>query len=127
MLDWIDAELRPAVSACGAAEIAGVLTALDGRHVEPGRPRARASRRPHGRDGDADESDQAEEHEDGVVVGAEGEELAEVGEAPVRVPGAMGAEQGTLTVMASGPKEAFERVTDHHALRPPESATEGAA
>ncbi len=36
VLGWIDGELRPAVAACGAAEIAGLLAGLDGRFVEPG-------------------------------------------------------------------------------------------
>jgi cobaltochelatase CobN len=36
VIDQIDTRIRPAVEACGAAEIAGVLTALDGRFVEPG-------------------------------------------------------------------------------------------
>ncbi len=36
VLDWIDTELRPAVAACGATEIAGLLAGLDGRFVEPG-------------------------------------------------------------------------------------------
>ena len=36
VLGRIEAELRPAVEACGPAEIDGVLTALDGRFVEPG-------------------------------------------------------------------------------------------
>jgi len=36
VLDWIKAELHPSVAACGAAEIAGLLTGLDGRLVEPG-------------------------------------------------------------------------------------------
>jgi cobaltochelatase CobN len=33
---WIDDRLRPAVAACGEAEIAGLLSGLDGRFVEPG-------------------------------------------------------------------------------------------
>ena len=36
VMDWIGAVLRPAVAACGGAEIAGLLTGLDGRFVEPG-------------------------------------------------------------------------------------------
>jgi cobaltochelatase CobN len=36
VLDRIESEIRPAVEASGAAEIAGALTALDGRFVEPG-------------------------------------------------------------------------------------------
>ncbi|MEL6920491.1 MAG: cobaltochelatase subunit CobN, partial [Pseudomonadota bacterium] len=35
-LDHLETDLRPAVTACGPAEIAGVLTALDGRFVAPG-------------------------------------------------------------------------------------------
>ncbi|HUN49802.1 MAG TPA: cobaltochelatase subunit CobN, partial [Candidatus Sulfotelmatobacter sp.] len=36
VLATIDAEIRPAVAACGAGEIAGVLAGLDGRFVPPG-------------------------------------------------------------------------------------------
>jgi cobaltochelatase CobN len=36
VLDWLRDRLRPAVEACGAAEIAGLLTGLDGRFVAPG-------------------------------------------------------------------------------------------
>ncbi len=36
VLDWIDGAVRPAVLACGAAELEGLLTGLDGRFVEPG-------------------------------------------------------------------------------------------
>jgi cobaltochelatase CobN len=36
VLGWIHGTLRPAVTACGAAEMAGLLTALNGRFVEPG-------------------------------------------------------------------------------------------
>jgi len=36
VLGWIRDELRPAVVACGDAEIAGLLAGLDGRFVEPG-------------------------------------------------------------------------------------------
>jgi cobaltochelatase CobN len=36
VLDWIEAELRPSVAACGAAEITGLLTGLNGRFVAPG-------------------------------------------------------------------------------------------
>jgi cobaltochelatase CobN len=36
VLDKIETEIRPAVLACGAHEIAGVLTGLDGRFVMPG-------------------------------------------------------------------------------------------
>lgn len=36
VLDAIDTILRPALEACGAAELAGLLTGLDGRFVAPG-------------------------------------------------------------------------------------------
>jgi cobaltochelatase CobN len=36
VLDWIERVLRPAVTACGGAEIAGLLAGLDGRFVPPG-------------------------------------------------------------------------------------------
>ena len=36
VLDEVDTVMRPAVAACGAAEITGTLTGLDGRFVEPG-------------------------------------------------------------------------------------------
>ncbi|HEY4162006.1 MAG TPA: cobaltochelatase subunit CobN [Dongiaceae bacterium] len=36
VLDYVEAKLRPAVAACGDAEIAAVLTGLDGRFVAPG-------------------------------------------------------------------------------------------
>ncbi|MGF1610741.1 MAG: cobaltochelatase subunit CobN, partial [Kiloniellales bacterium] len=36
VLDCIETSLRPAVAACGQAEIAGALAGLDGRFVEPG-------------------------------------------------------------------------------------------
>ncbi len=36
VLGWIDRVLRPAVTACGKAEIAGLLAGLDGRFVPPG-------------------------------------------------------------------------------------------
>ncbi|MBF0095103.1 MAG: cobaltochelatase subunit CobN, partial [Alphaproteobacteria bacterium] len=36
VLDWIDRTLRPRVAACGEAEMAGLLTGLDGRFVVPG-------------------------------------------------------------------------------------------
>jgi len=36
VLDRIEGELKPSVTACGPAEIDGVLTALDGRFVAPG-------------------------------------------------------------------------------------------
>ena len=46
VLGWIDRVLRPAVAACGTAEIAGVLTALDGRPVMPGPSGAPSRGRP---------------------------------------------------------------------------------
>ena len=36
VLGWIERVLRPAVTACGEAEIAGLLAGLDGRFVPPG-------------------------------------------------------------------------------------------
>lgn len=36
VLDWIDAKLRPAIDACGDAEMAALLQGLDGRFVRPG-------------------------------------------------------------------------------------------
>jgi len=36
VLDKIEKEIRPAVIACGDSELAGLLTGLDGRFVEPG-------------------------------------------------------------------------------------------
>ena len=36
VLDWIDAKLRPAIDACGDAEMAALLSGLDGRFVRPG-------------------------------------------------------------------------------------------
>jgi cobaltochelatase CobN len=36
VLDFIDGALRPSVAACGDAELAAVLTGLDGRFVKPG-------------------------------------------------------------------------------------------
>ncbi len=36
VLDWIEHTLRPAVTACGEAEMAGLLRGLDGRFVPPG-------------------------------------------------------------------------------------------
>ena len=36
VLDWIDAKLRPAIDACGDAEMAALLRGLDGRFVRPG-------------------------------------------------------------------------------------------
>ncbi len=46
VLDWIERWLRPAVTACGAAEIAGVLAGLDGRAVAPGPSGAPSRGRP---------------------------------------------------------------------------------
>ena len=46
VLDWIDRELRPAVAACGAAEIGGVLAGLAGRFVPPGPSGAPSRGRP---------------------------------------------------------------------------------
>ena len=36
VLDWIGAKLRPAIDACGAAEMKALLDGLDGRFVRPG-------------------------------------------------------------------------------------------
>jgi len=36
VLDWIAQDLKPAIAACGDAEIAGLLAGLDGRFVPPG-------------------------------------------------------------------------------------------
>jgi cobaltochelatase CobN len=36
VLDWIARDLKPAIAACGAAEIEGLLAGLDGRFVQPG-------------------------------------------------------------------------------------------
>jgi cobaltochelatase CobN len=36
VLDWVDARLRPAIDACGDAEMAALLQGLDGRFVRPG-------------------------------------------------------------------------------------------
>jgi len=36
VLDTVDTSIRPAVTACSEAEIAGILTGLDGRFLEPG-------------------------------------------------------------------------------------------
>jgi len=36
VLDWIERQLRPAVSGCGEAELVGLLAGLDGRFVAPG-------------------------------------------------------------------------------------------
>ncbi len=46
VLDWIAADLRPAVQACGAAEMAGLLRGLDGRFVLPGPSGAPSRGRP---------------------------------------------------------------------------------
>jgi cobaltochelatase CobN len=46
VLDWIARELRPAVTACGAAELRGLLTGLDGRFVPPGPSGAPSRGRP---------------------------------------------------------------------------------
>jgi cobaltochelatase CobN len=46
VLGWIALVLRPAVAACGDAEIAGILAALDGRAVMPGPSGAPSRGRP---------------------------------------------------------------------------------
>jgi len=46
VLAWLDETLRPAVAACGAAEIAGLLAGLDGRFVPPGPSGAPSRGRP---------------------------------------------------------------------------------
>ncbi len=46
VLDWIEAVLRPAVAACGEAELAGLLAGLDGRFVPPGPSGAPSRGRP---------------------------------------------------------------------------------
>jgi cobaltochelatase CobN len=46
VLAWIAHTLRPAVAACGAAEIAGILAGLDGRFVPPGPSGAPSRGRP---------------------------------------------------------------------------------
>ncbi len=46
VLDWIARELRPAVAACGDAEIAALLAGLDGRRVNPGPSGAPSRGRP---------------------------------------------------------------------------------
>ena len=46
VLDWIGRELRPAVAACGTAELAGLLAGLDGRLVPPGPSGAPSRGRP---------------------------------------------------------------------------------
>jgi cobaltochelatase CobN len=46
VLDWVEQSLRPAVAACGAQEIAGILAGLDGRFVPPGPSGAPSRGRP---------------------------------------------------------------------------------
>jgi cobaltochelatase CobN len=46
VLDWVAAQLRPAVTACGRAEIAGLLAGLDGKRVAPGPSGAPSRGRP---------------------------------------------------------------------------------
>jgi cobaltochelatase CobN len=46
VLDWIERVFRPAVAACGAAEIASILAGLDGRFVMPGPSGAPSRGRP---------------------------------------------------------------------------------
>ncbi len=46
VLDWIDRQLRPAVIACGAEELAGLLKGLAGRFVTPGPSGAPSRGRP---------------------------------------------------------------------------------
>ncbi|NNG03499.1 MAG: cobaltochelatase subunit CobN [Inquilinus sp.] len=46
VLAWIEAALRPRVTACGAAEIGGLLRGLDGRFVAPGPSGAPTRARP---------------------------------------------------------------------------------
>jgi len=46
VLRWIERVLRPAVAACGAVEIAGILAGLDGRFVPPGPSGAPSRGRP---------------------------------------------------------------------------------
>jgi cobaltochelatase CobN len=46
VIGWIERVLRPAVRECGAAEIAGVMAALDGRAVAPGPSGAPSRGRP---------------------------------------------------------------------------------
>jgi cobaltochelatase CobN len=46
VLGWIERVLRPAVAACGEAEITGLLAGLDGRFVEPGPSGAPSRGRP---------------------------------------------------------------------------------
>ncbi len=46
VMKWLEDDLRPRVAACGEAEIAGMLRALDGRFVEPGSSGAPTRGRP---------------------------------------------------------------------------------
>jgi cobaltochelatase CobN len=46
VLDWVRRDLLPAIDACGPAESAAILTALDGRHVSPGPSGAPSRGRP---------------------------------------------------------------------------------
>jgi cobaltochelatase CobN len=46
VLDWVEHDLRPAVTACGAAELGGLLAGLDGRFVPPGPSGAPSRGRP---------------------------------------------------------------------------------
>jgi cobaltochelatase CobN len=46
VLEWINSELLPSIDACGIAETAAILTALDGRHVMPGPSGAPSRGRP---------------------------------------------------------------------------------
>jgi cobaltochelatase CobN len=46
VLDWIESELAPTLDRCGAAEIDGLLTGLDGRFVAPGPSGAPSRGRP---------------------------------------------------------------------------------
>src|SRR5439155_25756248 len=46
VLDWIERQLRPAVAACGGAELAGLFAGLDGRFVPPGPSGAPSRGRP---------------------------------------------------------------------------------
>jgi cobaltochelatase CobN len=46
VLGWVERQLRPAVAACGGAELAGLLAGLDGRMVPPGPSGAPSRGRP---------------------------------------------------------------------------------
>lgn len=46
VLDWVQLDLLPALDACGKAEIAAVLTGLEGQHVAPGPSGAPSRGRP---------------------------------------------------------------------------------